>query len=156
MNMELDFEEIKDFIENCSEKTKFYIGCDSQRVRKKKKGQKVARYMISVIAHYDGKHGGRVFGGVSYHPIIDSNLGKPFNRLFKEAEMVVSTYEELYDVLHDKEVELHIDVNPEKGTGSNCVYGAATGYIKGMTGIDPIVKPEAWAASCVADHFVKK
>jgi hypothetical protein len=153
--MELNFEEIKEYIRNCSEKTKFYIGCDSQRVRKKKKGQKVARYMISVIAHIDGKHGGRVFGGVSYHPIMDANLGKPFNRLFKEAEMVVSTYEELYDVLHDKDVELHIDVSPNKENGSNIVHNAAVGYIKGMTGLDCKVKPEAFAASCVADHFVK-
>ena len=153
--MELDFDEIREFVESCSEKTRFYIGCDSQRVRKRKKGQKVARYMISVIAHYDGKHGGRVFGGVSYHPIIDSNLGKPFNRLFKEAEMVVSTYEELFDVFQDRNVELHIDVNPNKEAGSNIVHNAAVGYIKGMTGLDCKVKPDAWAASCVADHFVK-
>jgi len=153
--MELNFKEIREFVENCSESTKFYIGCDSQRVRKKRKGEKIARYMISVIAHYDGKHGGRVFGGVSYHPIIDSNLGRPFNRLFKEAEMVVSTYEELFDVLQDRNVELHIDVSANKEHGSNVVHNAAKGYIKGMTGIDPKVKPEAWAASCVADHFVK-
>jgi predicted RNase H-related nuclease YkuK (DUF458 family) len=153
--MELNFDEIREYIKNCSESTKFYIGVDSQRVRKKKKGQKVARYMISVIAHIDGKHGGRVFGGVSYHPIVDSNLGRPFNRLFKEAEMVVSTYEELFDVLHDKKVELHIDVSPNKEAGSNIVHNAAKGFIIGMTGIEPKVKPEAWAASCVADHFVK-
>jgi len=108
--MELNFDEIREYIENCSEKTRFYIGCDSQRVRKRRKGKKIARYMISVIAHIDGKHGGRVFGGVSYHEIIDSNLGRPFNRLFKEAEMVVQTYEELFEVLQDRDVELHIDV----------------------------------------------
>ena len=67
----------------------------------------------------------------------------------------VETYEELYDVLQDKDVELHIDVSPNKENGSNIVHNAAVGYIKGMTGIDCKVKPEAFAASCVADHFVK-
>jgi len=123
--MVLNFDEIREYIKSCSEKTKFYIGCDSQRIRKRKKGKKVARYMISVIAHIDGKHGGRVFGGVSYHEIIDGNLGKPFNRLFKEAEQVVSTYEELYDVLMDKDVELHIDISPNKENGSHIAHNAA-------------------------------
>jgi predicted RNase H-related nuclease YkuK (DUF458 family) len=39
--------------------------------------------------------------------------------------------------------------------GSNIVHNAAVGYVQGMTGILPKVKPEAWAASCVSDHFVK-
>jgi len=153
--MELNFDEIKEYIGNCSEKTKFYIGCDSQRVRKKKKGQKIARYMISVIAHIDGKHGGRVFGGVSYHPIIDSNLGKPFNRLMKETELLIDAYENLKDMLFDKDVELHLDINPNKTQGSFCAYNSAVGWVKGITGIDPICKPNSFAASCVADHFVK-
>ena len=154
--MELNIEEIEDFIRNASEKTKYYIGADSQRVRKKKKGEKVARYVTSIIAHIDSKHGARVWGEVSYHPIIDNNLGKPFNRLMKEAEMVISAYERLYEVLMDKEVELHIDVNANKEHGSNCAYNAAKGYVLGMTGIEPKFKPDAWAASCTADHFVKK
>jgi len=154
--LKLDYDEIREYIKNCSEKTKFYIGADSQRVRKRKNGKKVARFMISVIAHIDGKHGGRVFGGVSYHEITDGNLGRPFNRLFREAEQVVSTYEELYDVLIDKDVELHIDISPNKENGSNVAHNAAKGYIMGMTGIEPKVKPEAWAASCVSDHFVKR
>ena len=154
--MEFNYEEVEEFIANASKETKFFIGCDSQRIRKKRKGAKVARYIITIVAHIDGKHGARVFGEVSYHPIIDNDLGKPFNRLFKEAEMVVSTYERLFEVLMDKDVELHIDVSPKEEHGSNIVYSAAKGYILGMTGIEPKVKPEAWAASSVADHYCKK
>lgn len=154
--MTFNYEEIEAFIKGCSEKTKFYIGADSQRVRKKKKGEKVARYVTSIIAHIDSKHGARVFGEVSYHPIIDNNLGKPFNRLFKEAEMVVNAYERLFEVLMDREVELHIDINVNKEHGSNIVHNAAKGYIMGMTGIEPKCKPDAWAASSCADHFCKK
>jgi len=153
--MEFNYEEIEEFIRNCSEKTKFYIGADSQRIRKKKKKDKVARYVITIIAHIDSKHGARVFGSVEYHPIVDANLGKPFNRLFKEAELVVNTYERLYEVLMDRDVELHIDVSPSELEGSYIAHNAAVGYIKGTTGITPKVKPEAFAASSCADHYVK-
>jgi len=155
MEIKLNYDEVREYIKSCSPETKFYIGTDSQRIRKRKKGKKIARYVVTFVAHIDGKRGARVFGGVSYHPILDGDLSKPFTRLFKEAEMVVETYEELYDVLMDRDVELHIDVNPEKGTGSNIVHNAAVGYILGMTGIEPKVKPEAFAASCAADHFCK-
>ena len=154
--MELNIAEVKRYIESCSKETKFYIGCDSQRIRRKKKGKKVARYVVTVVAHVDGKHGARVFGGTFILEIKESDLSKPFTRLFKEAEMVVEVYEELYDVLIDREVELHIDVNPKKEHGSNIVHGAAVGYILGLTGIEPKVKPEAFAASCCADHFCKQ
>jgi len=154
--MEIDYNEIREYIANSSDATKFYIGCDSQRVRKRKKGVKVARYVVTFVAHIDGKRGARVFGGTSYHQIQDDNLAKPFTRLFKEAEMVVEAYEELYDVLMDREVELHIDINPNKNEGSFLVHGAAKGYILGMTGIEPKVKPEAFAATYAADHLVKE
>jgi predicted RNase H-related nuclease YkuK (DUF458 family) len=153
--MEFNYEEIEEFIKNSSEKTKFYIGADSQRVRKKKNKAKIARYVISIVAHIDGKHGARVFGSVEYHPIVDANLGKPFNRLFKEAELVVSTYERFYELLMDKNVELHIDVSSSELEGSYIAHNAAVGYIKGLTGITPKVKPDAFAASSCADHFVK-
>jgi len=156
MEIPLNYNEIREYIEGTSESTKIYVGCDSQRIRKRRKGKKIARYVTTVVCHIDGSKGARVFGGVSYHEIKDGDLSKPFTRLFKEAEKVVKVYEDLYDVLMDKEVELHIDINPEKGTGSNIVHGAAVGYILGLTGIEPKVKPEAFAASCCADHFVKK
>jgi len=153
--MTIDIDEVKEFIKNSSDKTKFYIGCDSQRIRRKRKGKKIARYMTCIVAHIEGKHGGRVWSEVSYHEITDGNLSKPFNRLFKEAEKVTALYELLYEELMEKDVELHLDVNPEKEAGSNIVYNAARGYVQGMTGIEPKTKPEAWAASCVSDHFVK-
>ena len=156
MEIKLNYDEIREYIENTSDETKIYIGCDSQRIRKRRKGKKIARYVTTVVCHIDGKRGARVFGGVSYHEIKDGDLSKPFTRLFKEAEMVVEVYEDLYDVLMDREVELHIDVNPDKMHGSNIVHGAAVGYILSITGIEPKVKPEAFAASCCADHFCKK
>jgi len=69
--------------------------------------------------------------------------------------LITEAYEELFEILDGKHIELHIDVNSKEGEGSNIVYNAAVGYIKGMTGLDPKTKPDAWAASCCADHYCK-
>lgn len=152
--MELNIEEVKEFINSCSDETVIYIGADSQRTRKRKvKG--MVRFSVAVICHIEGKHGGRVFGGVTYEKVIDANQGRPFNRMWREAELVVETYELLKEVIGDRVHELHIDINPDKTAGSNIAHSAATGYIKGMTGLDAVTKPEAFAASCVADKIVK-
>ena len=109
-----------------------------------------------MIVHKDGKHGARVFGDIVYEQVEDAVKSKPFNRLWKEAEKVVELYEQFFDVLEDRKFELHIDINPEENTGSNVVHNAAVGYIQGMTGITPKVKPDAWAASKGADKLHAK
>lgn len=38
--------------------------------------------------------------------------------------------------------------------GSNCAATEAAGYVLGMTGIQPKLKPESWAASFGADAVV--
>lgn len=151
--MKMNIEEVKEFIQGTSKDTIVYIGCDSERLRRKRKGKRVVRYTSVVICHIDGKHGARVFGDITYEYVEDANQAKPFNRLWKEAEKVVQLYEQFIDVLEDRYAELHIDINPSEDTGSNIVHNAAVGYIKGMTGITPKVKPMAFAASKGADMY---
>ena len=64
-----------------------------------------------------------------------------------------SLYLELYDVLEDRETEIHLDINPDMKHGSSCVINEAVGYIRGMCNIIPLVKPNAWAASYCADRY---
>ena len=130
--------------------SKVYLGVDSQRVRKKK-----VRFAVVVIVHYNGCNGARVFHDVTYDKIVDAKLGRPFNRMMKEVQMVTELYTKLEDVLLDREFEIHLDVNPKEGTGSNVAYGAAKGMIWGMVGVEPICKPHAFAASCAADKYSK-
>ena len=145
----LDIEYIKEFITSHPD-SKVYLGADSQRVRKKK-----VRFAVVVIIHYNGCNGARVFHEVSYDKIVDAKLGRPFNRMMKEVQLVTDLYTQLEDVLIDREFEIHLDVNPEKGTGSNVAHAAAKGMIWGMVGVEPICKPNAFAASCAADKFSK-
>jgi hypothetical protein len=62
-------------------------------------------------------------------------------------------YLELEDVLQGKDVQIHLDINPDENFGSNVAYQEAMGYVKGVCNITPIVKPDAFASSKVADRF---
>jgi predicted RNase H-related nuclease YkuK (DUF458 family) len=62
-------------------------------------------------------------------------------------------YLKLADVLEDREVEVHLDINPNDEYGSSCVVQEAVGYIRGMCNVVPLVKPNAFAASYCADRL---
>lgn len=144
-----DIEYIKKFITEYPD-AKIYLSADSQRVKRKK-----VRFATVVVVHYEGCKGGRVFHDVTYEEIIDSKLSRPFNRMMREVSLVTDIYTALEDVLIDREFEVHLDVNPDAIHGSNVAYGAAKGLIWGMIGVEPVCKPDAWCASCVADKYTK-
>ena len=144
---------IKKFIDDRPECV-VYLGVDSQRVKKKR-----VKYATVVCVHYIDENGvgkgAKIFADVTYEDTKDSNLAKPFNRMMKEVQLVTDVYNELEDVLIDREFEIHIDVNPDKMAGSNVAYNAAKWTIAGIIGVEPVCKPEAWAASCAADRYSK-
>jgi predicted RNase H-related nuclease YkuK (DUF458 family) len=59
----------------------------------------------------------------------------------------------LQDVLDGRDVEVHLDINPDEDHGSSVVISQAVGYIKGTCNVIPFVKPDAFAASYAADRF---
>ena len=71
------------------------------------------------------------------------------NEAYKLSEM----YLKLADVLVDRAVEVHLDINPSELHGSNCVINEAIGYIRGTCNVIPMIKPRAFAASYAADRF---
>ena len=71
------------------------------------------------------------------------------NEVIKTANLYLS----LADVLEDRLVEIHLDINPDLKHGSSCVINEAIGYIRGTCNIIPLVKPNAWAASYCADRL---
>ena len=56
-------------------------------------------------------------------------------------------------MLDGREVEVHLDINPNEMHGSSCVINEAVGYIRGMCNVVPMVKPRAFAASYCADRL---
>jgi predicted RNase H-related nuclease YkuK (DUF458 family) len=71
------------------------------------------------------------------------------NEVYKVADL----FHQLIDVLEDRHVEVHLDINPDEHYGSSCVVQQAIGYIKGTCDVVPMVKPKAFAASYAADRL---
>jgi predicted RNase H-related nuclease YkuK (DUF458 family) len=151
MMKKLDINEVKEFIEAQGPSTKIYIGADSERF--KLNGQWYADYTLAIVVHIDGRHGCKIFGEVQTELDYDQKKSKPSMRLMNEVYKVSDLFQKLKDVLEDREVEVHLDINPNEMYGSSCVVQQAIGYIKGTCNVIPMVKPRAFAASYAADRL---
>ncbi len=149
--VKLDIDQVRKFITDSSHTSKIYIGCDSERF--KLKGIWHADYCVAVVIHLNGKHGCKVFGGVTRMQDYDVKPGRPAIRLMNEVYKVQEVYEQLRDVIGTRHCEVHLDINPEDRHGSSCVVNQAIGYIRGTCNMDPQVKPNAFAASVCADRL---
>lgn len=147
---EKQLEEVKDFIAQSSESTKIYFGADSSRF--KSKGKWHATYTIVVVIHKDGCKGAKVFGYSETEPDYDKKFNRPAYRLLMETHKVSELFLNLTDFIQNRQVEIHLDINPNILHGSSCAVQQAVGYIKGVCNIYPKLKPEAFAASYAADR----
>jgi predicted RNase H-related nuclease YkuK (DUF458 family) len=151
MRSTLDIDQVKAFIQNQSKDSKIYIGGDSERLCIN--GAWHADYTLVVVIHIGGKHGCKIFGETIRERDFDQRKDRPRMRLMNEVYKIAELYIKLGEVLDEREVEVHLDINPDEKFGSNCVINEAIGYIKGMCNVIPIVKPNAFAASGAADRF---
>ena len=147
----IDVAQVAAFIQAQTPETKIYLGCDSERV--KINGAWHADYVLAIVVHINGNNGCKLFGEVQRERDYDSKPGKPAMRLMTEVYKVSELYLKLAEVLDGRDVEVHLDINPNEMHGSSCVIGQAVGYIKGTCNVVPFVKPEAFAASYAADRF---
>lgn len=147
----LDIEQVRDFILQQSEETKIYIGCDSERLVSNDIWY--ADYVLAIVVHIEGKHGCKLFGEVQRERDYDQKIDRPRFRLMNEVYKLSELYLKLSDVLVDKHVEVHLDINPDDHFGSSCVINEAIGYIKGTCNVIPLVKPNAFAATYAADRL---
>ena len=147
----LDLEQVKQFIDAQTPETKIYLGCDSERLRVN--GDWYADYVLAIVVHINGNNGCKIFGEVQRERVWDAKPGKPAMRLMTEVYKVSELYLKLAEVLEDRQVEVHLDINPDEMHGSSCVVSQAIGYIKGTCNVIPFVKPHAFAASYAADRF---
>lgn len=147
----LNLDEVKEFILSQSPETKVYLGADSERMNID--GVWYADYILAVVVHIDGCHGCKIFGEVTRERDYDQRKDRPAMRLMNEVYKVSELFQELAETLHDRHVEVHLDINPNEMYGSSCVINQAVGYIRGTCNVVPMVKPKAFAASYAADRF---
>jgi predicted RNase H-related nuclease YkuK (DUF458 family) len=151
MRKKIDVDEVKNFIESQGNNTKIYIGVDSERLIFDDIWY--ADYTLAIVVHIDGKHGCKIFGEVQREKDFDQRRDKPRMRLMNEVYKVADLYLRLRDVLDERDVEVHLDINPDEMFGSSCVINEAMGYIRGMCNVIPMVKPKAFAATYAADRL---
>jgi predicted RNase H-related nuclease YkuK (DUF458 family) len=143
-------EEAKQAILDSSPHSSVYIGCDSIRYVNKK-GQWFAKYSTVIIVHMDSKHGCKIFHDSADLP----DFGNLKQRLMNEVNYAIGAATEILDVLGDRHMEVHLDINPNPKHKSNVAVKEALGWVKGSLGIDAKIKPESFAATHAADHMVR-
>lgn len=144
-----DFSEAVEAIKNSSKKSAVYIGADS--IRFKKDGQWYARYSTVVILHKDSSKGGRIF----YRSKVERDYGNLRARLMTEVQVALEVVDLIIDVVGERRLEIHLDLNSDPKHKSNVAVKEALGWVKGMTGLEAKIKPEAFAATHAADHCVR-
>ena len=147
----MNITEVAEFINAQTPDTKIYIGADSERFMVN--GVWHADYTLAIVVHYGGNRGCKIFGEVIRERDFDQQKDKPRMRLMNEVMKIADLYLKLAEVLEDRIVEVHLDINPDEHHGSSCVINEATGYIRGMCNVVPLVKPNAFAASYCADRL---
>jgi predicted RNase H-related nuclease YkuK (DUF458 family) len=142
-------EDAKQAIRESSRQSSVYIGCDSIRYKKNK--QWYAKYSTVIIVHMDSKHGCRLF-----HESFDlPDFGNLKQRLLNEVNYAVAAASEIIDVLGDRYMEIHLDINPNPKYKSSVAVKEALGWVKGSLGLDAVIKPHSFAATHAADHVVR-
>ena len=147
----IDIEEVKQYINTQTPETRIYIGVDSERIKINRVWY--ADYTAAIVVHIDGKHGCKLFGEVTRERDYDQRANRPNTRLMTEVYKVSELYLKLADVLEDRLVEVHLDINPDNHHASSNVVSQAIGYIRGTCNVVPLVKPAAFAATYAADRF---
>jgi hypothetical protein len=151
MHAKIDLEAVQQFIEQQGPNTRIYVGGDSERYSIKHDWY--ADYTLAIVVHVNGNNGCKIFGEVQTERDWDQKRDRPKMRLMNEVMKIADLYLKLQEVLKDREIEVHLDINPVESHGSNCVINEAVGYIKGMCNVVPLVKPQAFAASYAADRL---
>lgn len=148
MDREQEIEKLKTAIAESSKETKVYVGCDSKRYADGR-----VKYATVVILHINGNNGCKMFSFIDNE--MDYNKAKnPKMRLVQEAYKAVDLATQIMEYVGDRHFELHLDLNTDPKYKSNSAVKEALGYVIGVLGLDPKLKPYAWASSTAADRLV--
>lgn len=137
----------KKAISESSAESSIYIGCDSLRVPAKHS----ATFSTVIVLHVDSNKGCKVF----HNNISMPDFGNIRTRLLTEVQLALEAFYAIEDVVQGRNLEVHLDVNPDPKYASNVVTSEALGWVRGL-GLRAKIKPEGFAASTAADHFVKQ
>lgn len=148
--VDFDFDEIKKEIKASSKATAIYVGTDSVRKRRS------VTYVTVIVIHYEGKHGAKIFQDIKVQRNYEKSPKALRMRLMTEVGYAASAAAEIIECVGDRPFQIHLDINPCEDHGSSIVVKEATGYILGMFGFKPKLKPESFCASFAADKYANQ
>ena len=126
-----------------------YIGCDSMRYRK---GEGfIARYSTVIVLHKDSKHGCQLF----HNTVTIPDYGNLKQRLLNEVMYAIEAATGIIDVVGDRHLEIHLDINTNARHKSSVAVKEALGYVRGSLNMEPKMKPYSFAATHAADYLTK-
>lgn len=140
--------EAREEISRSSKESAIYIGCDSQVYYKS--GIRYADYSTVVVLHVDSKHGCKLF----HNSVRIKDFSNMRARLLTEVQYALEAFYAIEDVIKERKLEIHLDVNPDLRYASSSVTSEALGWVRGL-GLTAKIKPESFAASRAADHCVR-
>jgi predicted RNase H-related nuclease YkuK (DUF458 family) len=83
------------------------------------------------------------------------DYGNLKQRLLTEVQYAVATATEIIEVLGNRHMEIHLDINSDPKHKSNVAVKEALGWVKGSLNMDAKIKPASFAATHAADHAVR-
>ena len=122
------------------------VGCDSHKIG--------GKYLFAVvIAIYIKGSGGFFF--FRRQRRCEPQLDKLRYRLMEEAKMSIDVASEIRGLLkNERQINVHLDINTNSRYASFPSLKPAVSWVKAM-GFNAVAKPDAWAASGLADAFAK-
>lgn len=159
----INAQEIQEYLHSVNKNTKIYMGVDSQAFSRTKKDpvtgkdrkEWYADYYMVVAVHKNGCNGCKLFYERVTEKDYSQDRKKPTYRLMQEAYKLAELFGKIADVIDGYEVEVHLDLNPNKKYASSAVIAQAIGYIRASCNVEPIVKPDSWCATHCADRLVR-
>ena len=141
-----DYDAIREEISASPADSSVYIGADSKVYSSQ--GRAMVAYVTVIILHVSSAKGAKIFRSHR----TDYYHGQIRQRLMNEVTDAIQAGLEISEVIGDRGFEIHLDINTDTRYKSSEIIKEATGYVLGTLGFEPKLKPEAYAASCVADR----
>ena len=138
-------ESILNFIRSKKGQSTIHVGCDSHFVKNN------CVYAIVIAVCTPGRGGTFFFARRKFKRKNFLNMKL---RLLREVESCLALADVLSEKLGIEDIRVHLDINPNKLYKSSLVFTSATSWVKSQ-GYECIVKPDAWASSCLADAYAK-
>jgi len=142
---EVTIDTMFNFLSRASKKSTIHVGCDSHFVKNK------CVYAIVVAVCTPGKGGTYFFARKKFKRKNFLNMKL---RLLREVENSLALADLISTKTDRDDISVHLDINPNKIYKSSLVFTSATSWVKSQ-GYKCIVKPDAWASSCLADSYAK-